>query len=121
MWKGFIALFAVMVLVAPAAQAQGGGGGGGRGGNRMMEMLFEGITLTDVQKAKVDSISTAFRAQMPQMTPGSPPDEAAMTKRREVMAKQQDALRAVLDPAQQAVYDKNVTAMRERMGRRPGS
>ena len=63
-----IRVFALLTVLgafaAPAAHAQGGGGGQGRGGNRM-EMLMQGITLTDAQKTSVDSIVTASRAQMP--------------------------------------------------------
>ena len=108
------ALFAALVaFAAPAAYAQGGGGGQGRG----MQRVMEGITLTDTQKASVDSIQQAFRAQMPAMTPGTPPDSAARAKRMEVMQKQYAAIRAVLTPDQQKVFDKNLADMRANMGR----
>ena len=58
----FAVLAAMLALAAPA-QAQGGGGQGGRA--RAMEMLMQGITLTDAQKVSVDSIGQVFRAQMP--------------------------------------------------------
>jgi Spy/CpxP family protein refolding chaperone len=108
-------LAALVVFAAPAAYAQGGGGQG-RGG-RMMERLMTGITLTDAQKTTVDSIAQAFRAQMPAFTPGQPPDSAAQAKRMEVMAKQNEAIRKVLTPDQQKVFDKNVEDMRANMGR----
>lgn len=113
------ALLAVLgAFAAPAAQAQGGGGGGqGRGGNRM-EMLMQGITLTDAQKTSVDSIATAFRAQMPPMQQGTPPDSATRAKRMEVMQKQLAAVRTVLTPDQQKVFDENVKNMPP-MGGRP--
>ena len=63
-----IVALAGMVALAPAAYAQGGGGQGGQG--RGMQMVMQGITLTDKQKASVDSIQQAYRAQMPAMTPG---------------------------------------------------
>lgn len=107
-------LVALVAFAAPAAYAQGGGQG--RGG-RMMERLMTGITLTDAQKTTVDSIATAFRAQMPPMTPGSPPDSATQAKRMDVMAKQNDAIRKVLTPDQQKVFDKNVEDMKANMGR----
>lgn len=114
-----LALLTVLgAFAAPAAQAQGGGGGGqGRGGNRM-EMLMQGITLTDAQKTSVDSIVTATRAQMPPMQQGTPPDSATRAKRMEVMQKQMAAVRTVLTPDQQKVFDENVKNMPP-MGGRP--
>ncbi len=114
-----VALLTVLgAFAAPAAQAQGGSGGGqGRGGNRM-EMLMQGITLTDAQKTSVDSIGTAFRAQMPPMQQGTPPDSATRAKRMEVMQKQFAAVRTVLTPDQQKVFDENVKNMPP-MGGRP--
>ena len=109
-----VALAGILAL-APAAYAQGGSQGGGQG--RGMQRVMEGITLTDTQKASVDSIQQAFRAQMPAMTPGTPPDSAARAKRMEVMQKQYAAIRAVLTPDQQKVFDKNLADMRANMGR----
>ena len=111
----FALLAALVAFAAPAAYAQGGGGQG-RGG-RMMERMMTGITLTDAQKASVDSIAQSFRAQMPPFTPGQPPDSATQAKRMEVMAKQNDAIRMVLTADQQKVFDKNVEDMRANMGR----
>ena len=108
----------LMVASAPAAYAQGGPGGPGRGGARQMEMLMEGITLTEVQKTKVDSIVQAYRAQMPAFTPGQPPDSAARAKRMEVMQQQNVAIRALLTTEQQTTFDKNVETMRQNMGNR---
>ena len=104
------ALAALVAFAAPAAFAQGGGGGG-QGRGRQMEMLMKDITLTDVQKASVDSIVQSFRAQMPGFTPGQPPDSAARAKRMEVMGKQNAAIRGVLTADQQKVFDKNLAEM----------
>ncbi len=120
MRKFYIAAAACLALtaIAPNAHAQGGGMAGGRG--RMTEMLFKDVTLNDAQRTKVDSIVAHYRDQMPQRADMSgPPDSAAMAKRREVMSKQNADLRALLDPEQQKVFDKNVTEMGNRMGRRP--
>ena len=114
----FAALAAMLAFAAPAAQAQGGGGGQGRGG-RAMEMLMQGITLTDAQKVSVDSIGQAFRAQMPPMQQGTPPDSATRAKRMEVAQKQYAAVRTVLTPEQQKVFDKNLADMRASMRDRP--
>lgn len=106
-------LAALVAFAAPAAHAQGGGQGRG-GPGRQMEMLMQGITLSDAQKAKVDSIQQSFRAQMPAFTPGQPPDSAARAKRMEIMGKQNAAIRDVLTADQQKVFDKNVEEMRNR-------
>ena len=108
------ALVGMIALAAPAAYAQGGGG---QGRGRGMEMLMQGITLTDAQKASVDSISQSFRSQMPPMQQGTPPDSAARAKRMEVMQKQFAAVRTVLTAEQQKVFDKNLEEMRAYMGR----
>ena len=81
----------------------------------------ERITLDDAQKVKLDSIQAKYAKEMPPMTPGEPPSQEAMTKRREVMAKQQDEIRTILTADQQKLYDKNLAEMRDRMGRRPGN
>jgi Spy/CpxP family protein refolding chaperone len=103
-----------MVALAPAAYAQGGGG---QGGGRGMQMVMQGITLTDKQKTSVDSIQQAYRAQMPAMTPGTPPDSATRAKRMDVMQKQYAAIRSVLTADQQKVFDKNLEDMRANMNR----
>jgi Spy/CpxP family protein refolding chaperone len=108
------ALVGMVALAAPAANAQGGGGGQGRG--RAMEMLMKDITLTDAQKVSVDSIGQVFRAQMPPMQQGTPPDSATRAKRMEIAQKQYAAVRTVLTPDQQKVFDKNLADMRAQMG-----
>jgi Spy/CpxP family protein refolding chaperone len=110
-------LAALVAFAAPAAYAQGGGGGGQGRGARQMEMLMQGITLTDAQKTQVDSIAQAFRAQMPAFTPGQPPDSAAQAKRMEIGDKRNAAIRAVLTADQQKVFDKNVETVKANMNR----
>ena len=137
MLRALVAL--AFVFVASTASAQGGMGGpppggmgqggpggmgGGRGGMmaRQNEMLFKDITLTDAQKAKIDSIQAKGREEMMAMMQGGGQDMSAM---REMMgqmrAKQMADLRAVLTPAQQPVFDKNVAEMPQGGpgGRRP--
>ncbi len=108
-----LAAAALLALIGSRAFAQtpprAPGGGGGRGGR--MEMLFKGITLTPAQQAKVDSIRTRYRAQMPAFTPGTPPDSATRQKMREHFRQMADELRAVLTADQQKVWDKNVAEM----------
>ena len=115
------ALF-MLAMAAPGVHAQGGGMNAGGGRGRMAEMLFKDITLTDVQKTRTDSILSAYRPQMQALGPmrrgeGTRPDSASMAKRRELMSKEYADLRKVLTPEQQTVFDKNVTEMRERMGK----
>ena len=109
-----VALVGMMALAAPAAFAQGGGG---QGGGRGMQRLMQGITLDAKQQASVDSIQKAFRAQMPPMTQGTPPDSAARAKGREVMQKEYAAVRNVLTADQQKVFDKNMEDMRSQMSK----
>ena len=112
--RAFLVVAAVVAFAAPAAYAQGGGQG--RGG-RQMEMLMQGITLTDKQKASVDSIDAAFRAQMPARTPGQQMDSTARAKMMEVRQKEYAAIKTVLTPDQQKTFDKNVEDMRANMSR----
>ena len=113
----FAGLVTLCALAAPAAYAQGGGGGGGQGRGRQMEMLMQGITLSQAQKAAVDSIGQVYRAQMPPMQQGTPPDSATRAKRMEVMQQQFKAVREVLTPEQQKTFDKNLADMRANMNR----
>lgn len=107
-----VALAGMVALAAPAAFAQGGGGQG-----RGMQMLMQGITLTDKQKASVDSIEAAYRAQMPARTPGQQMDSTARAKMMETRQKQYADIRKVLTPDQQKTFDKNLEDMRANMGR----
>lgn len=115
----------LMLSAAAVAGAQGpgrGGGGGGGFAQRRMERLLQGITLTADQKAKVDSITAKYRAQMPPFTPGTPPDSATRAKMRSLMGNQDEEIRALLTADQQKVWDKNVTELRNRMQQRaPGN
>ncbi|MGZ8377291.1 MAG: hypothetical protein ACXW05_11075 [Gemmatirosa sp.] len=118
---------ALAVTAAPATAQPPQGGGGGRGGQMMQNLLFEGITLTDAQKVKVDSIRADFRAKMMAEREaggaGNPPDSATMAARRQRTQAERTAIRAVLTADQQTTFDKNVLALEERMRtmRRPGA
>lgn len=113
---------AALVLVASTAAAQGGQGGGmGQGGAaRMNEMLFKDITLTDAQKAKVDSIQTHQREAMQAMMQGGGMQDPGMReKMTEMRTKTNAEIRAVLTAEQQVVFDTNLAAMPQGGGRRP--
>jgi Spy/CpxP family protein refolding chaperone len=121
-----LAMLLATAAAAPSAFAQGtpgsagadSGRGGGRGGNpgaRMMEVLFSGITMTDVQKKTADSIHAAYQWQISKVTGTTP-----WITRRDLRQKEMADLRAVLTPAQQPAFDKNLDAIRSRMMDRGG-
>jgi Spy/CpxP family protein refolding chaperone len=113
-------------LVASPAIAQGppGGGMGGmgqRGPGRRMQMLFNGITLTSQQQAKVDSIENAYTPRMRALfTPGQRPDSAARAQMTALRDQENKDLRAVLTADQQTVFDRNVANMPMMGGPRRG-
>jgi Spy/CpxP family protein refolding chaperone len=115
---------ALMLLSASVAAAQSPGGPGGPGGGgfgqRRMQRLLQGITLTAEQQTKVDSITARYGAQMPAFTPGTPPDSATPQKMRELAGNEDEEIRAVLTADQQKVFDANVAAMRSRMQNQRG-
>jgi len=86
---------------------------------RRRELLFQDIRLTPDQRAKIDSIRARYRADRPAFTPGSPPDSATRRAMRERRRAQVDAIRAVLTPDQQHLWDRKVAALRERRGNGP--
>lgn len=116
---------ALLLLAASVSTAQSPGAnpGGGGFGQRRMQRLLQGITLTAAQQARVDSITAMYRAQMPAFTPGTPPDSATRQKMRELLGNEDEEIRALLTPDQQKTFDANVTAMRNRMQnqRAPGN
>ncbi len=121
-----VAATAMVVMSASVALAQnpppgGGMGQGQRGPGRRMQMLFNGITLTAQQQAKVDSIENAYAPQMRALfTPGQQPDSAARARMTELRNNENRDLRAVLTPEQQAIFDKNVANMPTMGGPRRG-
>jgi Spy/CpxP family protein refolding chaperone len=111
---------------APATQPQAstasaGGMGDGRdgmrgGGQRMEQMLFNGITLSSAQQAQVDSIRASHRSDMQGLDPRNNPDDRQ--KMMQSMQSQMSELRAVLTADQQTIFDQNVQQMRDRRGQR---
>jgi Spy/CpxP family protein refolding chaperone len=128
MFRGIAVAVTVLALGAGAAVAQnppqapppgqgGPGGGPAAFAARRMQALLQGITVTPAQQARIDSIVTAFSAQMPAFTPGQMPDSASRARRRELTVRQDSTVRAVLTPEQQQVWDRNAANMPQR---RPG-
>jgi Spy/CpxP family protein refolding chaperone len=114
------------VAAAQSTEPQQGQGEGRRGG-RMGEWLLKDITLTDAQKEQVKTIREKYLPQQVELrksvqATGGPPDEATRAKMMDLQQKQADEIRAILTADQQAVFDKNVAAMKARMAeRRNGS
>lgn len=107
---------AAMALTATTAMAQGGPPGGGQGGGqRMMDMMMKDITLSDVQKAKIDSIVAGARAESMKLReglePGTQPSPELREKMTTVTAKRNEAIKAVLTPDQQTIFAKNLESM----------
>lgn len=144
------AAFAALAA-AGVAQAQGTGapaqhqhgaerggqmGPGGRGGMMMEQMLFKGITLTDAQKAKLDTVHQQMRTAMQAQRGQGRPDFSAirearekgdtatanklMAEQRAKMELQQQAhlatIRMILTPEQQKQFDANVAEMKQHQG-----
>jgi Spy/CpxP family protein refolding chaperone len=115
----------LLTLAVSTASAQGGpppgGQPGGMGmGQRGTQMLLKGITLTDQQKAKLDSLQESHRVERMAFPPGPPADSAQMAARRAMMRRHSDEIRALLTPEQQKIYDKNLAEMRTMMQNRQG-
>lgn len=118
------------VAVPAVAQDSGQTRRQGRGmmGGASSERLLAGIELTADQKAQVEAIDKKYAPQQKEMRDammaarekGERPSAEAMTKMRDLGAKQRDELRSVLTAEQQVTFDANVKAMAERMRRPAG-
>jgi Spy/CpxP family protein refolding chaperone len=87
-------------------------------GGRGMQMLFEGITLTEAQQKQVQDITEKYGAQMRELMPngmqGGPPDDATRAKMAELRTKHNAEIRALLTAEQQTIYDKNLAEAKKR-------
>lgn len=126
---------ALLALLAPAAalsaqqptQPPAGGMAAmpGMGGDhaammaRMDSARFQGITLTDAQRARIRDIDARHMQEMQAFREAhhgaARGDTAVARQHRELMQRHQADVRAVLTPDQQAVFDRNEAAMREQM------
>ena len=112
---------------APQGAPQGPQGGAREGGRgRGMQMLFEGITLTEAQQKQIQDLSEKYRGEMRALMPngfqGGPPDDATRAKMDTLRTRQNAEIRAILTADQQPIYDKNLAEAkkrREQMGNRP--
>jgi len=114
-----VALLAGSAAIAGAQNAtpaptQQGGPGMGRRGNQTLN----GIELTDAQKAKVSEIQAKYQPEMQAIRESiqNGGDRAeAFQKMSALRDKMTPEIRAVLTPAQQAIYDKNVAEQKARI------
>lgn len=87
---------------------------------RGVAALMQGITLTPEQQVKVDSIAAKYGEQRRALMQDQTADrETRMAKSRELMTKQSDEIKALLNDEQKKVFDKNVADMearRQQMG-----
>ena len=104
------------------AKARGQRGGQGRA----MGGLFRDIVLTEAQKTQVKEIHDRYRPQMQALHPqgsrargdtAARPDSATFAQVRTLMASQGADIRAILTPAQQTTFDRNIAQMNERAER----
>jgi Skp family chaperone for outer membrane proteins len=110
---------AMFLGITTVAQAQDQGRGGRP---NMAAMMLKDITLSPTQQSKVDSINAKYRDQMTALRNEGGDRETMMQKRRDLMEKQRDEIKAVLTDDQKKVFDKNVEDMRANMqNRRPPS
>jgi len=123
---------ALCVGITSVAAAQGTeppqqGQGEARRGDRMGGLLLKDITLTDAQKDQIKTIREKYMPQQMELrktaqATGGPPDDATRAKMMDLQTKQAADIRAILTADQQAIFDKNLAAMKERMAsRRNGS
>ena len=121
-----IAAAAMLAAVSTPAFAQGGGGGGQQmtpqeRQARMNAMMFEGITLSDVQKAKIDSIQAASaKAQQEARAAGGGDRQGMMAKMQEIQTRQREEIKKVLTAEQVTKYEENLAKMPQGRGRGRG-
>ena len=79
------------------------------GPSPLLKSLLQGIALTPDQRTRVDSIRARYGRQAPVVPLGTQPDSATVRQIRDLSRQTLDAIRAVLSPGQQQVWDRNVT------------
>lgn len=99
-----------------AGPRKSGHGGGSK-------MLFNGIDLTEAQKAQVEQISAKYKAQREALHSAGgqmqgPPDDATRAKMSELMTASHAEYRAILNADQQKIFDQNVAEMKARKQQR---
>ena len=117
MMAAAMALTVTSVAKAQDAGAQQQGQRGGRGGRGGVQMLLNGITLTDAQKAQVDSITKSYQEKNQDlMEAARGGDQDARSKMMANRQQQTKDIEAVLTADQKTVFEKNMEEMRNRQG-----
>jgi Spy/CpxP family protein refolding chaperone len=112
------------VAAAQSTQPQQGQGDARRGGRG--EWLLKDINLTDAQKDQIKTIREKYVPQQLELRKAAQAtgtiDDATRARMMDLQDKQAAEIRAVLTADQQATFDKNLAAAKERMAaRRNGS
>jgi Spy/CpxP family protein refolding chaperone len=104
-----IAALGALLLVSGAVTAHAQDGR--RGGNRALN----GIELTDAQKTKLEEIQKKYQPEMQALRESAQTGDRAeaMKKFAAIREKQFAEFRAILTPAQQAVFDKHIEELKE--------
>jgi len=79
------------------------------GPSPLLNSLLQGIALTPDQRVRVDSIRAAYGSQAPVVALGTEPDSATVRRIRNLSRQTLDAIRTLLTPQQQQVWDRNLT------------
>jgi hypothetical protein len=112
---------AMCMVVTTVAKAQAAQQQGRRAGGQMAAMMKD-ITLTDMQKAKLDSITKVFADKnAPLMAAARGGDADARTKMAENRKAQTEAIKGVLTEEQKKQFDANVAGMAPAAARPPVS
>lgn len=111
------------VAAAQGAEPPKQGQGEMRRGGGMGGWLLKDINLTDAQKEQVKTIREKYLPQQQELRKqsqavGGPPDEATRAKIMDLQNQQAAEIRAILTADQQATFDKNLAAMKEKMAAR---
>ena len=79
------------------------------GPSPLLNTLLQGIALTPDQRVKVDSIRARYGSLAPVVALGTEPDSATVRQIRDLSRQTLDAIRTLLTPQQQQVWDRNLT------------
>ena len=113
--------------LASVAAAQGSEQGQTQSAGRreMGGTLLKDITLTDSQKDQVKTIREKYLPQQQEIRKAAQGtgtyDDATRAKVQDLRSKQAAEIRAILTPDQQAIFDRNLAAIRDREAHKPGS
>ena len=97
-------------------------GQGEKGRGRARGYIFKGVELTESQKAQIRTVAEKYRTERQAMMQANrpsdgaraKPDSAQRARMQDLMTREHAEMRAILTPAQQPAFDRNVAAMRTR-------